>query len=146
MINHKEATTYYPQGNGQAKSTNKVLEGILRKIINSNHTDWDVKLLIALWAYHNSYKTNIKHTPFELIYDLQPLLPLKFLVPYYCMGCNLNYSWLATLMGRMEDLCLLDEWRKKASHNNKQFKVEGRYGITMGRPIASRKGNMWCGT
>lgn len=36
MINHKKATTYYHQGNGQAKNTNKVLEGILRKIINSN--------------------------------------------------------------------------------------------------------------
>jgi hypothetical protein len=28
MINYKKATTYYPQGNGQAKNTNKVLEGI----------------------------------------------------------------------------------------------------------------------
>jgi hypothetical protein len=39
----------------------------------------------------------------------------------------------------MEDLCLLDKWRKKASHNNKQFRARGRYGVTMGRPIASQK-------
>lgn len=37
MINHKKATTYYPQGNGQVKNTNKVLDGILRKIITPTH-------------------------------------------------------------------------------------------------------------
>jgi hypothetical protein len=70
MINHKKATTYYSWGNGQVGSTNKVLEGILKKIINSNRTNWDVKLSTALWAYQNSYKTSIKHTPFELVYNL----------------------------------------------------------------------------
>jgi hypothetical protein len=69
MKNHKKATTYYPQGNGQAENTNKMLEGILKKIINSNYTNWDVKLRPALWAYWNSYKTNTKHTPFELVYN-----------------------------------------------------------------------------
>jgi hypothetical protein len=142
MINHKKATTYYPRKIGQVESTNKVLEAILRKIINSKHIDWDVKLPTVLWAYQNSYKTSTKHTPFELIYDLQPFLPLEFLIPYYCMGYNLNYSRLVALMAQMEDLCFLDKWRKNASHNNRQFKARGRYGITMGRPIASQKGSM----
>jgi hypothetical protein len=70
MINHKKATNYYPQGNGQVESTNKVLKGILKKIINSNCIDWDVKLPTALWAYQNSYKTNTKHNLFELVYGI----------------------------------------------------------------------------
>jgi hypothetical protein len=51
MITHHKSTTYYPQGNGQAKSTNKMLKQILTKLVNANQNDWDVMLPIALWAY-----------------------------------------------------------------------------------------------
>ncbi len=53
-----------------AESTNKTLENILRKTINVNCTDWNEKLPTTLWAYKNSYKASIKHSPFEFIYDL----------------------------------------------------------------------------
>jgi hypothetical protein len=68
MINHKKATAYYPQGCGQVENTNKVLEGILTKLIDSHHMNWDVKLPTALWAYRIFYKISTKHIPFELIY------------------------------------------------------------------------------
>ena len=45
---HKRSTLYYPQANGLAKSTNKTLQNILRKIVNENRTDWDTKLHSAL--------------------------------------------------------------------------------------------------
>ena len=51
---HKRSTPYYPQANGLAKSTNKTLQHILRKIVNENQTDWDMKLHSALWAYVKS--------------------------------------------------------------------------------------------
>ena len=38
---HKNSTPYYPQPNGLAKSTNKTLQMILKKIVNENRTDWD---------------------------------------------------------------------------------------------------------
>jgi hypothetical protein len=66
----------------------------------------------------SEFKTNIKHTLFELVYSFHPFLPLEFLVPFYHMGCSLNYNQLATLMTWMEDLYLLDEWKKEVSHNN----------------------------
>ena len=53
---------YYPQGNGLAESTNKTLQGILRKIVEANRKDWDLNLHSALSAYWTSYKTNIKST------------------------------------------------------------------------------------
>ena len=40
---HKRSTPYYPQANGLAKSTNKTLQNILRKIVDENQTDWDTK-------------------------------------------------------------------------------------------------------
>jgi transposase InsO family protein len=36
MITHHKSTTYYPQRNGQAESTNKTLGMILAKIVNAN--------------------------------------------------------------------------------------------------------------
>ena len=44
VVVHKKSTPYYPQ----AKSTNKTLQMILKKIINENRTDWDRKLNSAL--------------------------------------------------------------------------------------------------
>jgi hypothetical protein len=35
-LKHVISTTYYPQGNGQAKSINKVLETLLTKLVNEN--------------------------------------------------------------------------------------------------------------
>ena len=45
---HKKSMPYYPQANGLAESTNKILQTILKKIMNENHTDWDDKLPSAL--------------------------------------------------------------------------------------------------
>ena len=41
MIIHKKSTIYYPQANGQAESTNKVLQNVLKKTVEANRTDWD---------------------------------------------------------------------------------------------------------
>lgn len=106
-----------PQGNGMVESTNKTLENILRKTINVNYTDWDDKLPTTLWAYKNSYKTNIKHSPFELVYGLQPLLPLDYLLLTYQVTCGLEYNGLTTVITRMENLCLLEKWREKVQGN-----------------------------
>ncbi len=48
MITHKKSTTYYPQGNGQVKSTNKTLGKILTKLVNTNKKNQDIMLFISL--------------------------------------------------------------------------------------------------
>jgi hypothetical protein len=72
---------YYPQGNGLAESTNKTLQTILRKIVETNRTDWDQKLHSALWAYRTSYKTSIRSTPFRIAFGLEAVMPSEFIVP-----------------------------------------------------------------
>ena len=39
LLRHTTSTTYYPQGNGQAESTNKVIVTMLQKLVNDNRTD-----------------------------------------------------------------------------------------------------------
>ena len=72
---------YYPQDNGLAKSTKKTLEGILRKIVEANITDWDRKLHSAMWAYRTSYKTSIRSPPFMMAFGVEEVMSIEFLLP-----------------------------------------------------------------
>lgn len=44
MMTHHKSITYYPHGNGQAKSTNKTLKQIFTKLVHVNQMNWDVIL------------------------------------------------------------------------------------------------------
>jgi hypothetical protein len=50
------STTYYPQGNGQAKFTNKVLGTLLTKLLSENKLDWDEHRSTMLFSYKTAYK------------------------------------------------------------------------------------------
>ena len=71
MVIHRKDNPYYPEGNGQAKSTNKFINGILTKICEVKRTDWESKLYASMWAYRTTEKTTIEHTPFQLVYGLE---------------------------------------------------------------------------
>jgi hypothetical protein len=43
------ATTYHPQTNGQAESSNRQLKSILNKTVEKGGKDWSKKLDGALW-------------------------------------------------------------------------------------------------
>ena len=58
FIVHRKSTPYYPRGNGQVESTNKVLSTILTKICEVKRNDWEHKLYVALWAYRTAFKTS----------------------------------------------------------------------------------------
>lgn len=43
------STTYYPQGNGLAESSNKSLISIIKKVLNENKKSWHLHIKYALW-------------------------------------------------------------------------------------------------
>jgi hypothetical protein len=51
LFKHTSSTTYYLEGNAQAKSTNKVIGLLFTKLVNEKHNDWDEHLHIILFAY-----------------------------------------------------------------------------------------------
>ena len=55
-IKHQITSPYHPQANGQVESSNKVVEGILTKIVRSHHKDQAIRFPELLWAYHNMVK------------------------------------------------------------------------------------------
>jgi len=81
LMKHVNFTTYYPQGNGQVESINKVLETLLTKLVSENIIDWDEHLSIVLFSYKTTYRIVTWYTPYQLMYGLHPLMPTEYIIP-----------------------------------------------------------------
>jgi hypothetical protein len=76
------STPYYPQGNGLAKSSNKRLIKIVKKLLEDNKNACDSKLKFSLWDDKVTTKRALGLSPFQLVYGVYPVFPshLTFLV------------------------------------------------------------------
>jgi hypothetical protein len=72
---------YYPQVNGQVEAINKVLKTMIQCMVGENKTSWHLQLFSALWAYRTSVKTLTGFTPFQLVYGIEVVLPIKCEIP-----------------------------------------------------------------
>uniref|UniRef100_A0A2N9IKX5 RNA-directed DNA polymerase n=1 Tax=Fagus sylvatica TaxID=28930 RepID=A0A2N9IKX5_FAGSY len=80
-VKHRRSTPYYPQGNGQAEATNRMLLRILSKMVFDYGNDWKAHLADVLWAYRSSPKTATGFTPFSLVYGTDTISPTELVVP-----------------------------------------------------------------
>ena len=69
-----------------------------------------LKLYSPLWSYRVTYKTMIRTTPFNLVYGLDAILPLEFLVPTLRVAKELEWNG-HELSNQLEELERLDESR-----------------------------------
>jgi hypothetical protein len=69
------STTYYPQGNGLAESSNKILTMIIKKLMQDNKKVWHKNLIYALWADRITTKNSISKSPFQIVYGVEAVLP-----------------------------------------------------------------------
>ena len=81
-IQRIKSTPFYAQANEQAEASNKVLIGILEKMLEENPKDWNRLLLETLWAYTTSKRSSIGVSPFSLTYGQDAVLPMEVVVPY----------------------------------------------------------------
>ena len=113
MIIHKKSSTYHPQCNGQAESTNKILVKTLKKIVEGNKRDWDRKLNSALWAYRTSYKVTTGMTPFRMTYGLEAVVPMEFMIPSLRMAVQQKLPMEKSREERIQELLNLEEeWQQ----------------------------------
>jgi hypothetical protein len=75
------STPYYPQGNGLAKSSNKSLINIIKKLLEYNKKAWDSKLKFSLWAYRVTTKRSLGVSPFHLVYGVEAIFPTQLALP-----------------------------------------------------------------
>eukprot|EP00253_Pinus_taeda_P035411 PITA_35411 len=78
QIKHKRSIPYHPQENGQVESTDNVLESIITKTVHLHRREWAERLPEALWAYKTTWRNTTGHSPYELVYGKEVLLPIEF--------------------------------------------------------------------
>lgn len=71
------STSYYPQGNGLAESSNKSLIRIIKKLLEDNKRTWDSRLKYALWADRVTTKKSTGNFPFKLVYGIEAIFPIQ---------------------------------------------------------------------
>ena len=121
-VNHRVATAYHPQTNGQAEVSNREIKRILEKVVCPSRKDWSLKLDEAVWAYRTAYKTPLGMSPFQLVYGKGCHLPAELEHKAYWALKKLNLDLDAAGKKRMLQLNELDEFRLQAYENNKMYK------------------------
>jgi hypothetical protein len=75
------STAYYPQGNGLAKSSNKSLIRIIKRLMHDNKKVWHKKLIYALWADRVTTKKSISTSSFQIVYGADAIFPTSLGLP-----------------------------------------------------------------
>jgi ribonuclease HI len=134
-IKHRRSTPYYPQGNGQAEATNRMLLRILSKMVFDYGKGWNSHLADVLWAYRGSPKTATGFTPFSLVYGTDVISPLELLVPSprILQGTELEADVEICAEARVADLESLDEARELALARSLRYhqRLANAYGKTV---------------
>uniref|UniRef100_A0A2N9G6H2 RNA-directed DNA polymerase n=1 Tax=Fagus sylvatica TaxID=28930 RepID=A0A2N9G6H2_FAGSY len=145
QIKHRRSTPYYPQGNGQAEATNRMLLRILSKMVFNYGKGWNSHLADTLWAYHGSTKTATGFTPFSLVYGTDAISPTELLVPSprILHGMDLEADADVCAEARAADLEGLEEARELAQVRSLRYhqKLADAYGKTLQTRIFA-KGQM----
>lgn len=108
-IQYSFFTPCYPQGNGQAKASNKITIIILKTMVNNNHRNWHECLPYALWAYRTSIRMPTGATPFSLVYGAKAVMPLELEIlslKVQLQGLILDEE---DRQARLDQLTILDE-------------------------------------
>ncbi|XP_059626926.1 uncharacterized protein LOC132269687 [Cornus florida] len=108
------STPHFAQGNGQAESSNKMLKGIIEKMVEDNPMVWHEQLSETLWAYRTSQRSSTGVTPFMLTYGHAAVLPMEVTVRSMRFALQNNLTpaeYNESMLIELEDL---DEVRLRA--------------------------------
>ena len=98
------------------ESTNKVIEAILTKNIHLHHKDCADRPPEALWAYRTTWRNTTGHTPYELVYGKQILLPIEFQIHTFRIAVELGIDLNKAQEQRVMQLNEFGEIRQDALH------------------------------
>ncbi|XP_065622758.1 uncharacterized protein LOC112030837 [Quercus suber] len=76
-IKNKYSTPAYPQSNGLAEATNKVILNGLKKRLDGAKGGWAEELPNVLWAYRTTPRRSTGESPFSLTYGSEAVIPTE---------------------------------------------------------------------
>ena len=71
----------YPQSNGQAEVSNKIILSRIKKKLEEAKGKWVEELLSVLWMHRTTIRKSTGETPFALTYDVEAVIPLEVNIP-----------------------------------------------------------------
>ena len=110
-IANRYSTLAYPQGNEQAKTSNKVIVNGLKKRLDNAKGRWVDEVPHVLWAYRTTLRRLTGETPFTMTYRVEVVIPLE--ANFLTLRTNsFTTSGNDELLG--ESLDMIEERREKA--------------------------------
>jgi hypothetical protein len=119
-VNHFTSSSYYPQGNGQAESTNKNLVRIIKRIIEDKPRQWHTLLTYALWEDRTTTKESTGFTPFQLVYGQEAILPIELELSSLWLMLQTEELNSSDVSQRINTLLALEEQRNFSLENLKR--------------------------
>ena len=110
-ITNRYSTLAYPQGNGQAEASNKVIVNGLKKRLDDAKGRWVKELPHVLWAYRTTPRCSTGETPFAMTYGAEAVIPLEANFPTLITS-SFSPSSNDDMLG--ESLDLVEERRERA--------------------------------
>lgn len=97
--------------------SNKVIEGILTKIVRSQHKDWAISLPEVLWAYRTTWQNTTSFFPYDLVYGKTATFLVEFEIQTFRIALELNMDLNEAQKQRLNQFNELDEKRLASLHN-----------------------------
>lgn len=111
QVYHQKSTPNHPQANGTVEAFNKVMENALTEVCNTQRSDWDLRIATVLWAYWTTCKKLTGQTPFRLVYNVEAVMPMEYIVPSLRIAALTGMTDHRALEERLAQLAELEEER-----------------------------------
>lgn len=58
----------------------------MTKVCNAQRSDWDLRIPVVLWAYRTTCKKLTRQMPFRLVYGVEVVIQMEYIVPSLCIA------------------------------------------------------------